>query len=472
MTTASPPLYPVQVTGHLDDHLSRWLWLVKWLLVLPHLLVLMVLWLGFAVLTAAAFVAILVTGRYPRPVFDVNVGVLRWTWRVAYYAYGALGTDRYPPFTLADRPDYPARFEVVYPEHLSRRLVLVQWWLLAIPHYLVVGLFVGGGAWVLSRTETGAGPGLVGLLVLFAGVVLLVRGQYPRSLFDLVLGLNRWALRVAAYAGLMTDRYPPFRLDLGGDEPGTVSVQAPPPQAAPPPPTDHQPAPEQPPTDGWTGGRTAGLVTGVLALVVGLGLAAGGAGLLLLDGPARSSDGYVLTGYERLATSTAALEARVELPVEGPSWFYGPEQLGTVRIDVVPASGEPLFVGIAARDDAATFLTGTSHDRLDDLRADPGYSRSGGSESAPVPAGQPWWVAADEGTGPLSVTWPAQEGDWSVVLLRSDGSPDVAAEVRVGATLPHLHDIGLGLLAVGLVVAAGGAVGMALTLRGSSGGGR
>jgi hypothetical protein len=70
------------------------------------------------------------------------------------------------------------------------------------------------------------------------------------------------------------------------------------------------------------------------------------------------------------------------------------------------------------------------------------------------------------------VTWPAQEGDWSVVLLRSDGSPDVAAEVRVGATLPHLHDIGLGLLAVGLVVAAGGAVGMALTLRGSSGGGR
>jgi hypothetical protein len=223
-TPAGPSVSPVRVEGDLDSPLSRWLWLVKWVLMIPHYIVLVFLWIAFVVLTVVAFFAILFTGRYPRGIFDFNIGVMRWTWRVGFYSYSALGTDRYPRFSLDDDPDYPARLAVAYPEApLSRGLVLVKWWLLAIPHYIVVGIFAGG-AWA---TWSGAGGrwmsfgdgGLIGLLVLFAGLALLFTGRYPRSIYDFILGMNRWCFRVVAYAALMTDVYPPFRLDMGEREP-------------------------------------------------------------------------------------------------------------------------------------------------------------------------------------------------------------------------------------------------------------
>ena len=214
--------YPVRLEGELEPRLSRWLWLVKWVLVIPHVIVLAFLWLAFLVLWLVALVTILITGRYPRAIFDFNVGVLRWTWRVGFYSYSALGTDRYPPFTLADVPDYPARLEVEYPQSLSRGLVLVKWWLLALPHYLIVAVFAGG-AWAGFNAANddwawSSGSGLIGLLVCIAGIVLLFTGRYPKQIFEFVMGMNRWVYRVGAYAALMTDEYPPFRLDMGGHE--------------------------------------------------------------------------------------------------------------------------------------------------------------------------------------------------------------------------------------------------------------
>ena len=200
---AAPAGDPVRVTATPDEPLSRGLWLVKWLLALPHYLILAVLWPAFVVVTLVALVAIVFTGRYPRALFDFNVGVLRWTWRVGYYGYSALATDRYPPFTLAPA-DYPAELEIDYPEQLSRWKAVLKPWLLAIPHYLILAILLGG--WRYR-------PGLLTVLVAIAAILLLVRGRYPRDIFSLVVGINRWALRVAAYAGLMRDEYPPFRLD-------------------------------------------------------------------------------------------------------------------------------------------------------------------------------------------------------------------------------------------------------------------
>ena len=98
--------------------------------------------------------------------------------------------------------------------------MLVKWWLLALPHYFVVSVFVGGAWYAASRNGQAASSGvsLIDLLVLVAGVLLLFTGRYPKGLFDFVVGLDRWVLRVAAYAALMTDEYPPFALDQGGGE--------------------------------------------------------------------------------------------------------------------------------------------------------------------------------------------------------------------------------------------------------------
>ena len=200
----TPRGFPLTFKAELTEPLSPALWLVKWFLLIPHFVVLALLACGFAVSWALSLFAILFTGRYPRGLFDYNVGVMRWSWRVAFYSYEALGTDRYPPFTLK-AGGYPADLDVPYPERLSPGLALVKWWLLAIPHYIIVGVFQGGAGFYQW--------GLLFILTMFAAVTLLFTGKYPKDIFRLVVGMNRWTFRVFAYVALMTDEYPPFRLE-------------------------------------------------------------------------------------------------------------------------------------------------------------------------------------------------------------------------------------------------------------------
>jgi len=189
---------------------SRALWLVKWLLLIPHFIVLALLWVAYTVVAIIAFIAILFTARYPRKLFDFNVGVLRWTWRVGFYGYWILGTDEYPPFSLKST-DYPADLDVEYPEKLSRGLIFVKW-LLAVPHYLVLAPLMGLGQW--NQAEPGFPViGLILILAIIIAILLLFTKKYNKDIFKLNTGIIRWMFRVMVYVGFMTDQYPPFKLD-------------------------------------------------------------------------------------------------------------------------------------------------------------------------------------------------------------------------------------------------------------------
>jgi hypothetical protein len=190
---------PIRVRSDLDAP-SRWSCLFKWCaLAVPHYPILIALYLLYPFATIAAGVAIMFTARYPRPLFDFNVGVLRWSWRLMNYRFPMNSTDRYPPFTLASKPDYPADLEVDYPDGPTNRAALLTRWLLGLPQILL--------CWALEP--------FLQLLCVTNAVWLVAKGTINPGMFDLLLGIVRWRYRVAVYISMMRDEYPPFRMDLG-----------------------------------------------------------------------------------------------------------------------------------------------------------------------------------------------------------------------------------------------------------------
>ena len=446
-TYPSPvPSFPARLEGHLEQP-SRWLWLVKWLLAVPHYILLAFLWCAFAVLSLGAFFVLLFTGRYPRGIFEFNLGVLRWTWRVSFYAFSANGSDRYPPFTLADVPDYPARLDVAYPERQRRGLPLIGWWLLGIPQYVVAGIFAGsaGSVW----------GGLIGLLVFVAVVVLLFRGEYPRSIFELVLGLNRWVLRVTAYAALMTPEYPPFRLDVGESEPGGVAI------------TPHGSAPSSPQAAGeaaqartsWGVGRVTAVVFASLAVLAGLAALAGGGTALVFDQTQRDANGYLMSGSTTYSTGTYALVSDNYRTGASGDVVVARDMLGTVRIHT--DSSQPLFVGIGSAAAVDAYLAGVGHEvatRFDPRQSD--FRLEQGGAPAEPPAAQDFWAARSLGAGSQTLSWSPRNGSWKIVVMNADGSAGVRADLEVGARFPNLLWIGVGALAGGMLLLLLGGAGI------------
>jgi len=435
--------YPLRIEARRDETPSRWLWLVKWLLLIPHYIVLLFLYAGLVVLTLVAYLAVLFTGRYPHSIAAYNLGVLRWSWRVNYYGYQVLGTDRYPPFTLADVPDYPARLELDEPPRPPRWLPLVAW-LFAVPHILIVGALTGAATWDLDTGSgtTGVPLGVVTVGLLIAGISLLFTARYPSGLFDLLMGVALWNLRVTSYLTLLTPRYPPFRLDQGADEPDA------------PLPGPATPALSRPhPSGGSVAGPVTALIAGVLLLAPGAGLTIGGGALLALDG-ARDSAGYVTSPVLGVQSSTAAITAEGITLQAGDLWTRGLSDIGGVRITATGSSATTLFLGIAHESDVDQWLAGTAHDELTEVSSGTArYDRSIGARQAVAdPQSQDFWLASGTGAGSATVTWQATNGDFAVVLVNADGSPGIVADVRAATEVPDLTGLGAGLLTTGIIL--------------------
>ena len=197
MEAAYPPAdaaadYPARVDFEYQEPLNRFLPLVKWLLAIPHYIMLFILYFAAMFVLIAAFFVVLFTRRYPPALFQFLVGVMRWHERVT--AYVLLMTDKYPAFALEHVPGDAVTLDVDYPEEGVDRWRPLVAWLLAIP-YLIAAAVIGYVAEVI---------------VFFAFFVILFTRTFPRGMFDIVVVSQRWSVRGYAYAAFMVTRYPPF----------------------------------------------------------------------------------------------------------------------------------------------------------------------------------------------------------------------------------------------------------------------
>ncbi len=188
--------YPVDLIGDYDERVNRFLWLIKWILTIPHAILLSLFAIPLIFTLPVSWLAVVILGRYPQILWGYHTGLMRWSWRVNFYSCQAGNTDQYPPFSFGSRDDYPADLQIEYPESSSRLTGFFRW-LLIIPHWIIIG--------ILSN--------IVGILVFFALVIVLFTGRYPEGMFDIIMGMNRWVYRVNAYGWLLVDDYPPFSFD-------------------------------------------------------------------------------------------------------------------------------------------------------------------------------------------------------------------------------------------------------------------
>jgi len=191
---AGPPSAPYAAVVEFDrqEEYSRFLPIVKGLLLIPHWFALIFVGIAAAFAIIASWFAVLITGKYPQGIHRFVTGAYRWGTRAS--AYALLMTDRYPPFSLDPDDEYPARLDIAYTEEIARWRPLVHW-LLVIPYTLVAGVLFFVAYFV----------------VIIAFFAILFTKQFPQALFDFNVVALRWQTRANVYSYWMTERYPPWQ---------------------------------------------------------------------------------------------------------------------------------------------------------------------------------------------------------------------------------------------------------------------
>jgi hypothetical protein len=209
---------------------------------------------------------------------------------------------------------------------------------------------------------------------------------------------------------------------------------------------------------GWTGGRVTALVIGALLALVSLALLGGGGTGLWADLTQREA-GYVTTDEHEFSTSGAALATEpTHLGSAGVEWLYSPGLLGKLRIRVTPvSSGSTLFVGIGRSADVHRYLARVNHTVISDF-FEGNVKGVGGGTAQSRPGAQHFWVASTTGSGARTVVWKPTKGSWSVVVMNADGRGGIDVRADLGARMPSVLWIAIGLVAGGAVFMAGGAL--------------
>lgn len=241
----------------------------------------------------------------------------------------------------------------------------------------------------------------------------------------------------------------------------TQLPKTPPPAETPQPQIETRPA-------GWSGGRVASVVIGSLLILVSLALLSGGGTGIWADLTQRDA-GYVTTGHHAFSTSATALATEsTHLGSPGVGWLYSPGLLGTVRIRVTPLNTESaLFVGIAHSSDADRYLAGVNHTVISDFFGDKVKAVGGGSPQS-APGAQHFWAASSTGPGARTLKWEPHSGSWTVVVMNANGQPGIGVRADLGARMPAVLWIAIGLLIAGAVFGAGGGMLVAGAIRGRS----
>jgi hypothetical protein len=221
------------------------------------------------------------------------------------------------------------------------------------------------------------------------------------------------------------------------------------------------------PRSHWTVSRVIGIVFAGIGGLIGLALLAGGIAVLAAFAFSRDDDGYFKSDRQQLASSTYAIATEdIDLGADEVDW--APDGiLGNIRVQV--ESEKPVFVGIGPDDDVDRYLGDVAHDELIDFDGDdPDFEPHEGRAPRTPPGDQDFWVAESEGSGEQTLTWDAEFGRWTAVVMNADAAQGIDVEADVGVKLDWAIWAGLGAFALGLLMTVGAAIVILLIGRRSS----